>query len=472
MQSEEGRRLAAAKPADAAALLELSPTALLFGAWHSQGEGGGIGAKFPRTLVSEIMGIDTPVEEVPNQRTGVKDPVMAMVWAQEPEPKQFEALDAVAHDIGYIGHSASLVRCRFMRGGADAQNHPATQARRRIYPGRLAELERAHRTNPIRPVISPGSAVPTDPPSSPPALSPDWLVLETIGGAVPNIRATALVCRCRGLAGPVRRAQAAIRDLEAGVVGSDPAPCRSPRLGGRAHLMTANAIYRLDGLESDNLLAFLALLGLLRALEESRPTWYPRAFWTVDAPPIRPSLCIREPVSEKAVVAAAAEGLGSRAKALHLAPFMRLDELKKIEKTRKKEKLSLSCEEDAELRKLSALQDLKLPPEDAAERLEDAAHGDSSGADLWASLIVDAAVRSDGLAERTPLSLLSGQGHQHFLSRLALVPQQATPPPRGVGRGKKEISEADCLREALFMPWTRPDATFSFARGGFRPENS
>ena len=70
MQSESGRRLAAAKPADATALLELSPAALLFGAWHSQGEGGGLGAKFPRALVSEIMGIDTPVDEIPNQRTG------------------------------------------------------------------------------------------------------------------------------------------------------------------------------------------------------------------------------------------------------------------------------------------------------------------------------------------------------------------------------------------------------------------
>ena len=74
MKSEEGQRLAAAKLADATALLELSPTALLFGAWHSQGEGGGLGAKFPRTLVSEIVGIDTPVEEVPNQRTDVKEP--------------------------------------------------------------------------------------------------------------------------------------------------------------------------------------------------------------------------------------------------------------------------------------------------------------------------------------------------------------------------------------------------------------
>ena len=75
MKSNEGKRLAAAKPADATALLELSPTALLFGAWHSQGEGGGLGAKFPRTLVSEIVGIDTPAEEiVADQRTGEIEP--------------------------------------------------------------------------------------------------------------------------------------------------------------------------------------------------------------------------------------------------------------------------------------------------------------------------------------------------------------------------------------------------------------
>ena len=71
MQSEAGRSLAAASPADATALLEVSPTALVFGAWHSQGGGGGLGAKFPRTIVSEIVAVDTPVEEIlVDQRTG------------------------------------------------------------------------------------------------------------------------------------------------------------------------------------------------------------------------------------------------------------------------------------------------------------------------------------------------------------------------------------------------------------------
>jgi len=73
MESEIGKRLAKAKAEDASVLLEISPTALLFGAWHSTGEGGGLGAKFARCLISEIMGIDVPMEELTDQRTGEID---------------------------------------------------------------------------------------------------------------------------------------------------------------------------------------------------------------------------------------------------------------------------------------------------------------------------------------------------------------------------------------------------------------
>lgn len=62
-KSALGKQLAEAKPQDATALLETSPTALLFGAWNSTGEGGGLGAKFPRALVSEIAAIGAAVEE-------------------------------------------------------------------------------------------------------------------------------------------------------------------------------------------------------------------------------------------------------------------------------------------------------------------------------------------------------------------------------------------------------------------------
>jgi CRISPR-associated protein Csb1 len=69
MKSTAGKRLAEASNSDASALLEVSPTALLFGSWHSTGEGGGIGAKFARCLVSEIVATDVPVDELVD-RTG------------------------------------------------------------------------------------------------------------------------------------------------------------------------------------------------------------------------------------------------------------------------------------------------------------------------------------------------------------------------------------------------------------------
>lgn len=51
-------RLKAAKPQSALAVFEASPTALVFGCWNSTGEGGGLGAKFTRCIVSEIIGVN------------------------------------------------------------------------------------------------------------------------------------------------------------------------------------------------------------------------------------------------------------------------------------------------------------------------------------------------------------------------------------------------------------------------------
>jgi CRISPR-associated protein Csb1 len=56
--SPEGERFAAANVRNATALLELCPTALLFGVWDSTGAGGGGGNKFARVLVSEIVGVN------------------------------------------------------------------------------------------------------------------------------------------------------------------------------------------------------------------------------------------------------------------------------------------------------------------------------------------------------------------------------------------------------------------------------
>ena len=195
--------------------------------------------------------------------------------------------------------------------------------------------------------------------------------------------------------------------------------------------MTRPNSHRLNGLEPDNLLAFLALLGLLRSIEEARPTWRPRVAWTVDAPPVRPVLRVTEREDEETITAAVAEGL----RAL------------------------------ASRHEFGQLKDLRLSPEEATKRLQAAVLGEGYVTDLWASLVSDGATRDKNKAaeaEPTPLCLLFGQGHMHFMSRLASVAQESVPPARGIGRTKIQVSETDCLREALFTPWARPDATFSF----------
>ena len=67
--------------------------------------------------------------------------------------------------------------------------------------------------------------------------------------------------------------------------------------------------YRLEGLEPDNLLAFFALLGLLRALEISNPQWRSRAAWDLDHPPLRAVLFIAEAATRDAICEATAEGI-------------------------------------------------------------------------------------------------------------------------------------------------------------------
>jgi CRISPR-associated protein Csb1 len=73
-KTDLGDSLRRATPRDASAIFEVSPSALLFGAWNSTSGGGGVGARFARAIVSEIIGVDVPVEELaPDRRTGEID---------------------------------------------------------------------------------------------------------------------------------------------------------------------------------------------------------------------------------------------------------------------------------------------------------------------------------------------------------------------------------------------------------------
>lgn len=53
-----GTEVTDARPTHATAMFKYCPTALVFGVWDSTGPKGGLGAKFQRCLVSEIVGID------------------------------------------------------------------------------------------------------------------------------------------------------------------------------------------------------------------------------------------------------------------------------------------------------------------------------------------------------------------------------------------------------------------------------
>lgn len=57
-RSEKGRILDTAEVRNATGLFGLCPTALVFGLWDSTGPRGGLGCKFQRALVSEIVGYD------------------------------------------------------------------------------------------------------------------------------------------------------------------------------------------------------------------------------------------------------------------------------------------------------------------------------------------------------------------------------------------------------------------------------
>jgi CRISPR-associated protein Csb1 len=56
-KSDHGKKLDHVSLRHATALFELCPTALVFGMWDSTGPRGGLGAKFPRAMVSEVIGL-------------------------------------------------------------------------------------------------------------------------------------------------------------------------------------------------------------------------------------------------------------------------------------------------------------------------------------------------------------------------------------------------------------------------------
>lgn len=71
------------------------------------------------------------------------DPLVRIVWAgADPDDGTMAALETLAADIAYVGHSTSLTRCHFTRADAGPTPENARRPTRTIYPGRLDELRR------------------------------------------------------------------------------------------------------------------------------------------------------------------------------------------------------------------------------------------------------------------------------------------------------------------------------------------
>jgi CRISPR-associated protein Csb2 len=123
-------------------------------------------------------------------------PVVRLVWdGVNLEESVLAALQRLANDTAYVGHSASLTRCRFTIDHQVAGDGEVKVSQRRIYPGRFAELRQAFDMG-QRPL--PGARVGAI--SAPRGQRTNvfgerWLLLEHVGGEMPDLRACALVAK-------------------------------------------------------------------------------------------------------------------------------------------------------------------------------------------------------------------------------------------------------------------------------------
>jgi CRISPR-associated protein Csb2 len=122
------------------------------------------------------------------------DPVIRLVWHHiDVDDETIATLNVLAADTAYIGHSASLTRCRFRIDNVTVSTAPPDRG---IYAGRLAELESLYRAR-RRPGA--GEVVRSEPPADTQiprsVFAERWLVLEHIAGEMPDLRAAAVMAK-------------------------------------------------------------------------------------------------------------------------------------------------------------------------------------------------------------------------------------------------------------------------------------
>jgi len=181
----------------------------------------------------------------------------------------------------------------------------------------------------------------------------------------------------------------------------------------------------MPGLEPDNLLAFLALLGVLRALETARPDWQPRASWK--GPPWIAQLHLARPAQQGEVAEAANEGIK------RLVRHFNVDGRKNVNFETDDYRAYAKCVRD-----------------------------DTVGAALASSLAAEWPPKKAGGLYAAPLVMMFGQGHQNFLERLVDVPSGKLPNRLRRLKSPPDMGAFDKIAEALFEPWRRKDDADGF----------
>lgn len=109
--SDIGKALNRVSLANATPIFELCPTALVFGMWDSTGPKGGLGPKFERAMVSEIVGIGAEVHDFHHARGVRRDPleIRAAVKIVKSADKSWEVAEPKAKgatEPSKINHSS------------------------------------------------------------------------------------------------------------------------------------------------------------------------------------------------------------------------------------------------------------------------------------------------------------------------------------------------------------------------------
>jgi len=124
------------------------------------------------------------------------NPTIRLLWEDAEPPREvLEALQRLASDTSYVGHSASLTRCRFWAGDDAAVAETSAMPERSVYPGRFAELCQTYESKrrPLRGSRSTAGIAESS--SRTNIFGERWLLLDHVTGEMPDLRACALVVK-------------------------------------------------------------------------------------------------------------------------------------------------------------------------------------------------------------------------------------------------------------------------------------